>query len=163
MIQTRKQRLHKLKSVWGFPCSCSLCTQSNALSKASDARITLIHELHADLEDYTESSRATPEMAELLISLYQQERMDAMVYEAYAYAAIEWNGAGEPWMAIKYAQLAIEYGMLSIGAGDAGVDEMRQIAIDPWTHWSWLLRKTKRMQWGKKEGKKSVKSRQGKS
>ncbi|EPE03123.1 set domain-containing protein [Ophiostoma piceae UAMH 11346] len=162
LIQTRKQRLRKLKSSWGFPCSCSLCTQSDALSKASDARIAQIHELRVDLQDYTESSRATPEMAELLVSLYQQERMDAMIYEAYSYAAIEWNGAGEPWTAIKYARLAIEYGMLSVGSWDAEVDDMRQMATDPWTHWSWLLRKTKRMQWGKKGDQQNAKSGQGK-
>ncbi|CAK7220418.1 SET domain-containing protein 5 [Sporothrix bragantina] len=148
LIKTRKQRLDKLKATWGFPCSCSLCTQNRHLTKASDARIKQIQDLRNEFRDYTSSSRATPEMAELFISLYEQERLDAMLYEAYSYAAIEWNGAGEPWRAVKYARLAIETGLMSVGTHDEDVIEMRRLAVDPWKHWSWMLRTSRRMQWG---------------
>ncbi|CAK7215589.1 SET domain-containing protein 5 [Sporothrix curviconia] len=148
LIKTRKQRLDKLKATWGFSCSCSLCTQNRHLARASDARIKQILDLRDEFRDYTSASRATPEMAELFISLYEQERLDAMLYEAYSYAAIEWNGAGEPWRAVKYARLAIETGLMSVGAHDEDVIEMRRLAADPWKHWSWMLRKSRRMQWG---------------
>lgn len=126
------------------------------MTKASDARIAQIRDLRNEFRDYTIESRATPEMAELFISLFEQERLDAMLYEAYSYAAIEWNGAGEPWLATKYARLAIEAGLMSVGTNDVDVIEMRQLAADPWKHWSWMLRKSRRMQWGKKEKEKDA-------
>ncbi len=154
LIQSRKQRVKKLKSTWGFECNCPLCTQDRALAKASDYRIAQILELRREFQDYSAASRATPEMAELLVSLYEQERLDAMLYEAYSYAAMEWNGVGEPWMATKYAQLAVELGLVSVGEHDADVSEMAELAVDPWSHWSWMLRKSRRMQWGKRDGTK---------
>lgn len=99
------------------------------------------------MSDYSAESAATPQMADLFISLYEQERMQSTIYEAYTFAAIEWNGVGEPWTAVKYARLAIEYGLPSVGPRDRDVIEMRALAEDPWGHWSWMLRTSKRMGW----------------
>ncbi|ERS99739.1 hypothetical protein HMPREF1624_03103 [Sporothrix schenckii ATCC 58251] len=151
LIKPRKARMDKLKHTWGFECGCSLCTQNRPMTRASDARIAQILDLRDEFRDYTVTSRATPQMAELFISLFEQERLDAMLYEAYSYAAVEYNGDGEPWLATKYARLAIEAGLMSVGTHDADVVEMRQLAADPWKHWSWMLRKSRRLQWGKQE------------
>lgn len=88
-------------------------------------------------------------MVELYLSLYEQERLDGSIYEAYAFAAIEWNGVGEPWHAVRYARLAIEYGLAAVGPKDTDVIEMKKLAEDPWGHWSWMLRTSKRMSWGR--------------
>lgn len=147
-IRTRAKRLEKLQSVWGFRCGCSLCRQRAELSAASDDRIRQIKRIRRQLEDYGAGSSATPQMADLMVSLYQQERLSGSIYEAYTFAAIEWNGAGEPWNAVRYARLAIEAGLASAGPKDRDVVEMVKLADDPWSHWSWMLRTSKRMSWG---------------
>lgn len=86
-------------------------------------------------------------MAELLISLYQQERLWQMLYEAYTFAALEYNGVGEPWTATKYARLAVQHGLAGGGPNDSDVREMTALARNPWEHWSWMLRTKKRMNW----------------
>lgn len=118
------------------------------MTAASDERIRQIKQIRKQLEDYTTESAATPQMADLFVSLYQQERLDGSIYEAYAFAAIEWNGVGEPWNAVRYARLAVEYGLAAVGPKDRDVTEMQSLAEDPWGHWSWMLRTSKRMSWG---------------
>lgn len=86
-------------------------------------------------------------MAELFVSLHQQERLDGLIHEAYMFAALEWNGVGEPWDAMRYARLAIESGLAAVGSKDQDVVEMQRLAEDPWGHWSWMLRTQKRMHW----------------
>jgi hypothetical protein len=143
--QTREERQYYLHQSWGFRCSCSLCTQPETHTHASDARIEQIASLREELEDYTPESEATTSMAELLVSLYEQERLHGPISEAYALAAIEFNGVGEPWTAQKYARLAIESGLLYGGPADRDVKEMEKLLRDPWGHWSWMLRTQKRM------------------
>jgi hypothetical protein len=150
-IQSRRQRLSKLEKIWGFKCSCSQCTQGEHISRASDARLKQIRELRREFQDYTTQSRATPQMAELMISLFEQERLDAMIYEAYRDAAVEWNGVGEPWLATKFAGLAIDTGLPSVGPDDSEVVDMQDLVLDPWSHWSWMLRTSKRMRWRREE------------
>lgn len=88
-------------------------------------------------------------MADLFVSLYEQERLSGSIYEAYAFAAIEWNGIGEPWTAVRYARLGIEAGLAAVGPKDRDVIEMQSLAEDPFGHWSWMLRTSKRMSWGR--------------
>jgi len=92
-------------------------------------------------------------MAELLISLYEQERLTALLNEAYSSAAMEYNGVGEPWLATKYARLALEYSIALLNENDTNIEEMRKIATDPWEHWSWMMRTRKRMNWAPKAPK----------
>lgn len=115
---------------------------------ASDERIAQIASLRAELADYRASSRATPAMAELLVSLYEQERVWGTLAEGYTLAAIEWNGVGDAWAATRYARLAIEHGIASQWEGHGDVVQMKMLAEDPWGHWSWMLRTRKRMGWG---------------
>jgi hypothetical protein len=108
--------------------------------KASDARIAQILDLQQHFADYSKESVATPEMAETLISLYEQERLYSRMYEVYTYAAIEYNAVGKPWEAIKYARLAIQHGFIARGAKDQDSYELYELAEDPWEHWSYLMR-----------------------
>ncbi|KAJ0341784.1 hypothetical protein COL922a_001878 [Colletotrichum nupharicola] len=149
-MQTRKARRERLHGTWGFHCSCPHCTQSRLKTDASDLRIEQIALLREEFNDYTPASRATPQMAELLISLYEQEHNWSLLSEAYTLAAIEYNGIGEPWLATKYARLAIEYGLTTLWEGHGDVIEMSKLAEDPWAHWSWMLRTRKRYSWGEK-------------
>jgi hypothetical protein len=147
-VMTRQKRLDRLDESWHFPCSCSLCTQDHHQTSESDARILQIKEIRRQLRNWEPGSQATPAMAELMVSLYQQERLWSVIYEAYTYAAIEHNGAGEPWVAVKYARLAIQHGLAAAGSKDSDVMEMLSLVKNPWEHWSWMLRTKKRMNWG---------------
>lgn len=150
---TRKQafRARKLHDTWGFKCACSSCTASPAVIASSDDRLKQIGELRQEFDKYKSESRVNPQMAELLISLYEQEKLWGMMCEAYRYAAIEWNGVGEPWTAAKYARLAIEYGIYSSGEKDADVADMDDLATDPWSHWSWMVRMKRRTGWRERD------------
>ncbi|KLU87399.1 hypothetical protein MAPG_06399 [Magnaporthiopsis poae ATCC 64411] len=149
-MQSHADRIARLNRSWGFPCGCSLCQQKDHVSRESDDRLNQILELRKEFHDYSTASRATPQMGELMVSLYDQERLDLLKYEAHTYAAIEWNGVGEPWLATKHARLAVEHGLPSVGPADNDVIEMQALAKDPYKHWSWMLRTSKRMSWGKK-------------
>lgn len=150
-LLTRRKRTERLRRNWGFGCGCAACTAPVAQGHASDARVTLIQKLAGELADYGAESRATPQMAELYAGLLEQEGLWGMVYQAYAYAAVEWNGVGEPWTATKFAHLAIDYGIHSVGPRDRDVIEMAKLTEDPWKHWSWMLRTKKRMGWETQE------------
>jgi hypothetical protein len=138
----------KLKKQWGFHCGCALCQATPGQVRASDKRIQQIQDLRTEFSDYSAKSRATPQMAELMVSLYEQERLHGLQYEAFTHAAFEWNGVAEPWLATKYAQLAVEIGIASLGEDDKDVDELRRLADDPWSHWTWQLRTKQRDSWG---------------
>ena len=68
----------------------------------SDDRIIQAQDLMRELRDWSPASRATPQMAQLLVDLYEQERIGGgMLGEVYALLAVEWAGVGEPWLATR--------------------------------------------------------------
>jgi hypothetical protein len=143
-VQSRQARTSRLHGTWGFNCGCSTCTQNAYQVAASDSRIAQILLLHGILEDYDAGNlRASPQAAELLVSLYAQERLDHVLYEPYGLAAIEWNGIGEPWAATRFARLALQHGLASVGPSNAVVLDMESLAADPERHWSWRVRRPK--------------------
>ncbi|KAK0621466.1 hypothetical protein B0T17DRAFT_467302, partial [Bombardia bombarda] len=131
-LMPREARMARLKELWGFECACRFCQRERARADASDARIGQIEE--------PKKGAGCPEMAELLISLYEQEELGGMMYEAYAAAAREYNGRGDVWTAVKYARLAIDWGIPSVGERDADVLDMQRLVANVWIHWSWMWR-----------------------
>jgi hypothetical protein len=125
-----------LFEVWGFKCTCSQCASPPGVSIASDDRIAQIHRILDEIEDA--EAQDAPAMAELLISLFKQERMDDLIYVGYTYAAIIYNSIGEIWTAQKYASLAIEGGILYPGPHHKHVKDMETLLKDPESHWSWM-------------------------
>ncbi|KAF1813010.1 SET domain-containing protein [Eremomyces bilateralis CBS 781.70] len=140
---TRSTRQAVLKNGWGFDCSCSACTQREIFTAASDHRLDAIDFLTKELANRTEASTASPETAELLVSLCEQERLDGPIADAYTYAAIEYNGVGDHRTAQKYAMLAIERGLLYSGEKDSDVIAMYRLMADPQNHWSWMYRRSR--------------------
>ncbi|KAL2188368.1 SET domain-containing protein [Thermothelomyces heterothallicus CBS 203.75] len=86
------------------------------------------------------TGKACPAMADLLVALYEMERLWGLMYEAYMLAALEYNGAGDPWTAVKYARLALEWGIPMLEEADEDLEDMRELASDPQRHWSWRRR-----------------------
>lgn len=126
--------------MWHFGCTCEFCSRNRHQIKASDERILQIQQLIKEFQDRSRHSQATPQAAELLVSLYHQEKLWYALYEAYTMAALEYNFVGEARLATKYARLAIEHGIASNGPKDENVDMMRKLARDPRNHWSWMYR-----------------------
>ncbi|KAK8080312.1 hypothetical protein PG997_008130 [Apiospora hydei] len=139
-FQTHRRRQKKIASMWHFGCTCDFCSKNRHQIKASDERILQIQKLIKEFQDRTPRSKATPQAAELLISLYRQEKLWYAFYEAYTMAALEYSFVGEERQAIMYARLAIEHGIASAGPDDENVEMMRTLARDPRNHWSWMYR-----------------------
>jgi hypothetical protein len=138
--KSRSKRMANLKRNWGFDCSCSSCSAHPVFTVESDERIAQIADLATALDDWTAASTATPEMAEALISLYQQERLHASLGLAYKYAAETYSSFGDKYTAVKYARLSAEHTYLDKGFRDSDVREMRNMAKNPETTWSWKKR-----------------------
>lgn len=136
----RKARMENLKRNWGFDCSCSSCSAHPFFTAESDNRIQQMNDLLRDLDDWTAESKATPEMAEALISLYEQERLDASLGTPYKHAAEVYSSFGDKYNAVKYARLAAEFSLLDKGFRDSDVRQMQTMAQNPESTWSWKKR-----------------------
>ncbi|KAL7911963.1 SET domain-containing protein [Trichoderma velutinum] len=134
---SRQDRLKKLSSLWGFECSCSLCSLHSDLAHESDERLDQINTIRERLQDW---ETAPPQMALALVSLYEQERLHAPSSLAYWYAALTSCAEGLYWDTIRYARLAIELGMLDYGFKDEDFQLMRNLAKEPETETCWLTR-----------------------
>ncbi|KAF2654843.1 SET domain-containing protein [Lophiostoma macrostomum CBS 122681] len=138
--RARAARVDNLEYNWGFKCSCSSCSAHPALVAESDARIAQMGELAEALDDWSSESSATPEMAEALISLFEQERLFAGLGTPYKHAAEVYASFGDRWNAVRYARLSAEVNLLDKGFSDVDVLEMRRMARDPELSWSWKKR-----------------------
>jgi hypothetical protein len=136
----RETRMRRLKKNWGFDCGCSACTAHRAFTTESDSRLYQITDIAKILDDWTLSSSATPEMADLLVTLYVQERLDASLATAYKYAAEVYSSFGKRWEAIRYARLSVEMSMLDKGFRDGDTKEMKKMTENPEMTWSWKKR-----------------------
>ncbi|KAF2787449.1 SET domain-containing protein [Melanomma pulvis-pyrius CBS 109.77] len=138
--RSRAKRMANLKMNWGFDCDCSSCSAHPSFYAESDARIQRMEELISHLNNWTPESKATPELAETLISLYEQERLFASLGVPYKHAAETYSSFGDKWNAVKYATLSAELSMLDKGFRDRDVRDMRAMAKDPELSWSWNKR-----------------------
>lgn len=136
----REPRMKNLKTNWGFDCTCSSCAAHPVFAAESDARIQAIDDIAEALNDWTSSSTATPEMAEMLLSLYEQERLHASMGVAYKHASEVYSSFGDRYNAIKYAQLSLELLHLDRGFSDDDIKFMLAMAKDPERSWSWKKR-----------------------
>ena len=132
--------MEMLRETWGFECGCAACSAHPVFVTESDARVRQIQELGKRLGDWTRDSDATPQMAETLINLYEQERMTGSLGVAYKHAAEAYASFGDRWNAIKYARLGAEYIMLDKGFGDHEVRDMKAMSKEPELAWSWKKR-----------------------
>jgi hypothetical protein len=155
--QSSEVRKNALKTSWGFPCGCNSCNAPLAIRTASDSRIEEIVRLQQMLSDYSTTSPITNDetgvhVAELLVELYTLEGLLGPIAEAYAYAAIEYNSAKRKWEALRYANLAVEAGLLYGGPGDGDVRAMGDLIMAPERHWSWDYRARKRWEGEQEKG-----------
>jgi hypothetical protein len=147
--QTSEVRKTALRTSWGFPCGCNACNAHQPIRDASDRRIEEILHLTAMLQDYSIESEITGagtgiKVADLLLQLYELEGMLGPKSEAYVLAAVEYNSAQKKWDAVRFANLAIEAGLLYGGPKDGDVLSMMELVKAPERHWSWDYRARKK-------------------
>ncbi|KAF1829404.1 SET domain-containing protein [Decorospora gaudefroyi] len=136
----RDTRVKRLETYWGFTCACSSCTAHPDLVRESDSRLQQIVSLQETLNDWSETSAALPAVVDLLVSLIEQERLYASLSTAYKHAAEVYSSFGMRWEAVRYARLSVELTMLDKGFADQDVNEMKMMAREPATSWSWKKR-----------------------
>ncbi|KAI1415415.1 SET domain-containing protein [Hypoxylon sp. FL1857] len=139
-LQPYSVRQEKLQKEWGFQCSCERCSADAASIAESDERVKKIHALLKEMDDHSAASRACPEKAELLVSLYEEEGILTRINEAYYRAAIEYIGVGDIANATKYATLCVDHGQRFIGPDRPFIKEMQELIADPTGHPKWKFR-----------------------
>ncbi|KAL2270348.1 hypothetical protein VTJ83DRAFT_2532 [Remersonia thermophila] len=145
-LQTRAKRAARMRETWGFDCACQACSLRGRLARESDERVEAIGWLHGELSEWSGSRAERSErddlaMAELLVALYELERLWCLVHEGYVLAALAHNAAGSAWDAMRYARRALDWGVPMVGEEDEDMKEMAKLVESPWGHWSWRWRR----------------------
>jgi hypothetical protein len=94
-------------------------------------------------------------MAENLITLYEQERLDVPIATAYESAAYAYAIEGDEFRARKYAALAVESMTIFYGAEHPLTLDLEVMMLDPRQHRTWLYKVPK------KEGEKKNSTEKG--
>lgn len=140
-LETHKQRRSAIRNSWGFQCTCSHCLAPREYVVESNRRIKTINKLLEELEDFTSNSTATPEKGELLITLHEQERLYAGIWEAHWLTALAYNAVGNEGKAVEFAAKALEAAMINSGPKSRDVRKTRKLMLDPRGHRSWMARR----------------------
>jgi hypothetical protein len=149
-LQTRLRRRAAIKRSWGFDCSCSLCSAEPHFVRESNRRVAEINKLtrilnklvshnETEREDVRSHVSVATEMAELLVSLYEQERLHASIADGYRLAALCYASFGNEWRAVKWAMKAVDTGLIYDGPSDAELLDVKRLLIAPREHWSWAV------------------------
>ncbi|KAI1093853.1 SET domain-containing protein [Rostrohypoxylon terebratum] len=136
-LQIRSVRQDKLLKEWGFHCACQRCSMDAPSIAESDSRVKQIIALRNELDDHSATPEASPQKAELLISLYKEEGILTRVNEAYYRAAIEYIGVGDAKNAAVHAKLCVDHGLKFIGPDRPFVNEMQELIANPTKHPKW--------------------------
>jgi len=128
--------------VWGFQCTCSLCSSEPSRLQESEVRIQRVVELQNALADWSPGSEDAISMAEELILLYEHENIHAAICTGHMFAALAYNAVGDVEGAKRHAVLGIENGLVTSGA-KYSVDELNALRENPKGHWSYMVRKAK--------------------
>ncbi|KAK3985827.1 hypothetical protein QBC44DRAFT_150560 [Cladorrhinum sp. PSN332] len=136
----RKDRQEWVKRYRGLnkPCPCSSCTQKNKpdLIKAHDQRMDELTKIRAELRNH-DSKKVTIPLIDRFLKLYEEEKLHTKLAEAYELAALNYNYLGEDKKAKKYADLAVQAGIVEGGKDSNDVIAMRVMASDVTGHYSY--------------------------
>ncbi|KAF2430477.1 SET domain-containing protein [Tothia fuscella] len=133
------ERQHAIHLSWGFACQCSICRQPKSHVAASDERLAIIKQLKESLNDWTEIRPDRAQMAETLITLYEQERLHVPIATAYEAAAYAYAIVGNEQKARKYAALSVEAMTIMYGADHPLTMDLEVMMLNPKDHRTWLF------------------------
>ncbi|KAK1831645.1 hypothetical protein QBC39DRAFT_306259 [Podospora conica] len=122
----------------GSKCGCRACTQGNSEEalRASDERVKKITEGLAELKNH-DSKEVTEEKIDTLLKLADEEKLHARMAEFYENAALNYNYLGLDVKAKKYAELAVQAGIIESGPEGNDVVANRILASDVKGHYSY--------------------------
>ncbi|KAK3368386.1 hypothetical protein B0H63DRAFT_423049 [Podospora didyma] len=136
--RAERQAWVKKNRGYGIPCPCDACNKKGRLDalKESEDRVAEILSIRAELRNH-DSKIITFDMIERFLKLLDQERLQVKLAEAYELAAVNFNYLGDDVRAKKYADLAVQAGMIEGGVDSNDVIAMRIMASDVKGHYSY--------------------------
>jgi len=158
-FNTRRPRSNRqayLSEQYSFNCTCTTCSLSDELSKASDERLERINELYGKMRSWKPAAGAEEIKGEIdgkeVVGIgkeiwkladeegYLSERgqlASDMAHVAAAHSDIP--------ATLAWARLAEEWFSREIGWNTPQVQLMRKVIVDPRSHWSWGSREPMRV------------------
>jgi hypothetical protein len=125
---------------WGFACQCSVCRQPKLHVAASDKRLRMIKALKGLLNDWTEDKPDRAQMAELMVTLYEQERLDVPIAQAYEAAAYAYSVVGDEFATMTWASKAVEAMTILYGGEHPLTQDLEVLMLNPSEHRTWLYK-----------------------
>jgi len=122
---------------WGFACQCSLCRQPASHLSASDKRLRMIKALKTLLNDWTEIQPERAQMAELLVTLHEQERLDVPIALAYEAATYAYSIIGDEYKTMTWASKAVEAMTILYGNDHPLTADLEVLMLNPTEHRTW--------------------------
>lgn len=103
----------------------------------SDDRIQQINHYTAELKDWSNQSRASPEIAEALIRLHQEEQIFYYIGDAYRLAAHTYSGVRDRYHALRMASNALVHGLQAWDGMGSSMHDVLELLENPEKHWAW--------------------------
>ncbi|KAL2131739.1 hypothetical protein VTI74DRAFT_4670 [Chaetomium olivicolor] len=117
----------------GVGCPCRACSppggEKGEEAKKGEQRLKEILEIRKEVRNHV-SKKVTFQMIERFLKLFKKERLHARFAEAYELAALNFNYLGDDERAKKYADLAVQAGIVEGGSESNDVVAMRVFAKD---------------------------------
>jgi hypothetical protein len=97
----------------------------------------LIRKYTKELEDWSNRSRASPEMAESLVELYRKEGLFSDIAEGFRLATHTFSAVKDRYNAMRMAHSAVGYGLQTWRDMGIRMKDTLQFMMDPEAHWTW--------------------------
>lgn len=131
-------------------CPCKLCTSKEEQLKESDIRTNDIQDILSRLKNH-DTPDITEEEIDKFLELVAKEHLEAKISELYEYAALNYNYLGFDVKAKKYADLAVQAGIIEEGPEANAVVANRIFASDIKGHYSYQFTLKRRKGKGKSQ------------
>ncbi|KAF9454826.1 SET domain-containing protein [Macrolepiota fuliginosa MF-IS2] len=142
--RSRHDRRAFLAEHYGFECQCSVCSLSEAESRASDARLRAISEAYEEFAKWGEGRISGPEAIAQARKIWGLENGEGYWSERGRLAAdATWVAASHSDAAAtrEWAAIAAEWYSYEVGTDSEEVGEMQAVVVRPDDHRAWGTRK----------------------
>jgi hypothetical protein len=97
----------------------------------------MIKALKSLLNDWTEVQPERAQMAELLVTLYKQERLDVPIAQAYEASAYAYSIIGDEYKTMTWASKAVEAMTVLYGDDHPLTKDLEVLMLNPTEHRTW--------------------------
>ncbi|KAJ5051295.1 hypothetical protein J3E74DRAFT_445268 [Bipolaris maydis] len=134
-LEPTETRQHHLAQGFHFTCTCPRCS-----SPITDITLSIINDLQAQLNDWSDASLGSPQVAEELLILYREEGLEGFMDTPYGFAALAYSAVGDAEMAVRYAEMARAAVLMKDGKGARNLGIWEEMIRGVRKHWSWRRR-----------------------